>query len=402
MKLVSHKSYVIKTAEPNMGGFLWYFVRLETDDGIVGWGETAILNTLHGLENGFEVMTQDIFDTFLKGKDPIDREALFSLLYSGLTSQHPDYVTVGLISAFDMALWDICGKFYDTPIYNLLGGKHRDRIRTYTYIYDPDRGGNLIDATHDWTRNPKRLGELALDLVEQGFTGVKFDPLKQAWRGHLPTPPWDIPLSQYDHAENAVREIREAVGNRADICIGTHGQTTPAAAIRLARRLEQYDPIWLEEPCPPENCEEMARIARSTTIPVATGERLVTVHDFKKVFDAGACAIAQPDLGSCGGITAFKKIASMAEANYVQMAPHVWGGPLITAAAVQVATNIPNFLILESIYKSRDFFDEIVKEPFEWEGGDLIPSDRPGLGIELDEEKLEKYRGRIVDIFPRA
>lgn len=401
MELKSVESYVIKTNEPNMGGFIWFFVRLETDDGIVGWGETAILNCLHGMEDAYEAFVKGIFDTFLKGKDPLNREALFSLMYNGLTSQHSDYLALGLISAFDTALWDICGKHFNTPVYNLLGGKHRDKIRTYTYIYDDSKGGNLVDATHDWTRNPEGLARSAKRLVDEGFTALKFDPLRQVWRGHLPVPPWDISLAEYDHAEKAVAAIREAIGNRADICIGTHGQINPMTAIRLAKRLEPYDPIWLEEPCPPENFKEMGKIARSTTIPVATGERLVTVHEFQKAFEAGACSIAQPDLGSCGGITAFKKIAALAEANYVQMAPHVWGGPIITAASVQVATAIPNFLILESIYKSRGFFDEIVKEPFDWQDGYLIPSDRPGIGIELDEEKLDSFRGKITDIFPR-
>ena len=235
--------------------------------------------------------------------------------------------------------------------------------------------------------------------MEEGFTGVKFDPLHQAMPGQLPVAPWEITLAEYDHAEKAIGSIREAVGNKADICIGTHGQITPATALRLAKRVEKYDPLWLEEPCPPENFKEMGKIARSTSIPIATGERLVTIHDFQKLFEEGACAIAQPDLGSCGGITACKKIAALAEANYVLMAPHVWGGPIITAAAVQIAANIPNFLILESIYKSRDFFDKIVKEPFVWENGDIIPTDRPGIGIELDEEKLEAYKGTIRDVF---
>jgi L-alanine-DL-glutamate epimerase-like enolase superfamily enzyme len=209
--------------------------------------------------------------------------------------------------------------------------------------------------------------------------------------------PWEITMAEYEHAEKAVAEVRRAVGDKADICIGTHGQITPATSRRLAKRIEKYDPLWLEEPCPPENFKEMARVAASTTIPIATGERLVTIHDFQKLFEAGACAIAQPDLGSCGGITACKKIASLAEAHYVLMAPHVWGGPIITAAAVQIDTNIPNFLMQESIFKSRHFFDDIIKEPFEWKDGDLIPSERPGIGIELDEKKLEKYKGTLAD-----
>jgi len=152
----------------------------------------------------------------------------------------------------------------------------------------------------------------------------------------LPVAPWEIPLTEYDHAEKAVKKVREAVGNKADICIGTHGQITPATSRRLAKRIEPYDPLWLEEPCPPENFKEMAKIAQSTSIPIATGERLVTIHDFQKLFEEGACAIAQPDPGSCGGITACKQIATLAEAHYVLMAPHVWGGPIITAAALQI------------------------------------------------------------------
>ncbi|MHC4709170.1 MAG: mandelate racemase/muconate lactonizing enzyme family protein [Planctomycetota bacterium] len=401
MKLTNVKTYVVRTDPPNWGGNLWFFVKLETDEGIEGWGETAVLGCLAGLEDSYETMVREIFDRYLKEKDPIDREPLYHILYSSLTAQHPDYVALGLISGFDIALWDICGKHYGTPVYNLLGGKYRDRVRTYTYIYDLDARDSLISAVVDWWSNPTRLGEHAARIADEGFTGVKFDPLMQAIPWRLPAAPWEISLSEYDHAEKAVAAVREAVGNRADILIGTHGQITPSAARRLARRVEQYDPLWLEEPCPPENYRQMGRIADSTTIPIATGERLVTPYEFQNLFAEGACAFAQPDLGSCGGITACKKIASLAEASYVLMAPHVWGGPIITAAAVQIDANIPNFLIQESIYKSRDFFDELVVEPFEWDQGDLIPSDRPGIGIELDEEQLEAHRGKLADFLKR-
>ncbi len=400
MKLTNVKPYVVKTEPPNWGGFLWFFLKLETDQGISGWGETAVLWSLYGLENGYEKMVENIFDTYLKDQDPINRETLYHYLYSNLTAQHPDYLTVGLISAFDIALWDICGKYYNTPVYNLLGGKFRDRIRSYTYLFDLKKD-NLLEATLDWFTNPDGLAETAAGMVEAGFTGVKFDPLHQAGLRRMPLAPWEITMAEYDHAERAVEKVRQAVGNRADICIGTHGQITPAVSRRLAKRVEKYDPLWMEEPCPPENFKEMARVAASTTIPIATGERLVTIHDFQKLFEAGACAVAQPDLGSCGGITACKKIASMAEAYYVLMAPHVWGGPVITAAALQIDANIPNFLVQESIYKSRDFFDDIVKEPFEWKDGDLIPPERPGIGIELDEKKLEKYKGTLADFSRR-
>ncbi len=229
-------------------------------------------------------------------------------------------------------------------------------------------------------------------MVAEGFTGLKLDPIPLASEDGDAAAPWPISLEALDRAEKTIRLIRQAVGSKCDILIGTHGQTTPAAAIRLARRLEPFDPLWFEEPVPPENAREMAKVAKATSIPVATGERLATVHDFLRLFEQGAAAIAQPDICCCEGITEFRKIAGMAEAYYVQMAPHVWGGPILTAASVQMDVCTPNFLIQESIYKSDGFFDEIVTSPFRWEHGYLMPSTEPGLGIDLDEKALLKHR----------
>ncbi len=395
MKLARVTTFVVQTPPPYAGGALWFFVRLETDNGLVGWGETAVLGTLHGLEDSYELLVKQVFEGYLLGRDPMDRESLYHKMYEGMMAQHPDYVGMGVVSAMDVALWDIVGKHFNTPVYNLLGGKYRDRVRTYTYIYDTESPGGTVGT---WTGNPQRLGELAAQLADEGFTGLKFDPLVQSAPRRLPSAPWEISQAEYEHAERAVAAVREAVGSRADILIGTHGQTTPSAARRLAARVEKYDPLWLEEPCPPENYRQMGEIARRTSVPIATGERLVGLHEFQNLFEHGGCAFAQPDLGSCGGITACKKIATLAEANYVLMAPHIWGGPIITAAALQIDANIPNFLIQESIGKSRGFFDEVVVEPFEWDNGDLLPSDRPGIGIELDESKLEAHRGSLAEL----
>jgi L-alanine-DL-glutamate epimerase-like enolase superfamily enzyme len=392
-KITNVRPFVIETPPPHKGGRFWYFVKLETDSGLEGWGETAILSTLNGLSGAYMELVRNIFTTYLKGEDALDREYLYSRMYSGLTYQHPDYVMLGVISAFDTALWDIAGKHFRTPVYNLLGGKVRDRIRSYTYIYDPSSKQSAQETVKMWTQEPERLAEVALKLVEQGFTGLKFDPLIQDKSAQRTFRPWDLSPAELGHAERAVGAIRAAVGERADILIGTHGQTTPAAAIRLAARLEQFSPLWLEEPCPPENYSEMGMVARSTRIPIASGERLVTVHEFQQLFAEKACAVAQPDLGSAGGITATKKIATLAEANYVLMAPHVWGGPIITAAALQIDANVPNFLIQESIGTSGEFFDEIIRQPFVWDKGDFIVPDRPGIGIELDEKSLEKHLG---------
>jgi 2-dehydro-3-deoxyphosphogalactonate aldolase len=347
---------------------------------------------MYGMEKAYEHIVESVFNRYLTGRNPLDREVLSKLMYAGLSSQHSDYFAGGIISAFDIAMWDICGKHFGAPVYQLLGGKFRDRIRTYTYIYDLDAEGGLAASASNWSNNPKKVAEAAAKIVDAGFTAVKLDPLRYTLPGAPPIAPWEITMDEYDRAERTIEAIRTAVGNRADICIGTHGQITPSVSRRLAKRLEKYDPLWFEEPCPPENVEEMARVAASTSIPIATGERLAHVHDFQRLFAAGACHFAQPDLGSCGGVTAAKQIATLAEAHYVLMAPHVWGGPVITAAAMQIDACVPNFLIQESIYKSGGFFDDIVKEPLRWEAGDLLIDDRPGIGVELDEAALEKYR----------
>ena len=273
----------------------------------------------------------------------------------------------------------------------MIGGKYRDKVRTYSYIFQPmiNSKKNYLDLWQD----PEAVAERALEMVEDGFNALKYDPITSTHtiKEELAVPPWNLSLEILDMAESTLKAIREAVGHKCDILIGTHGQTTPSAAIKLAKRMEPYEPMWFEEPIPPENAKEMAKVARGTSIPIATGERLTTVYDFVRLFEEGAVAIIQPDLGCCGGITEFRKIAGMAEAFYIQVAPHVWGGPVVTATSIQLDTCLPNFLIQESIYKSNGFFNELVEEPFVWKQGFIIPSDRPGIGIELNEKQLLKY-----------
>ena len=198
--------------------------------------------------------------------------------------------------------------------------------------------------------------------------------------------PKEPPLDRLDNAEAVVRSVREAVGGRCDILIGTHGQTTTSGAVRFARRIEQFDPLWFEEPVPPENVDEMARVARNTTIPVATGERLATKFEFRLLLEKQAAAILQMAIGRVGGILEAKKIASMAEAHYAQIAPHLYCGPIEEAANIQLDVCTPNFLIQESIGKLDGFHSEILKRPIEWQDGFIIPPTEPGLGVELNEE----------------
>ena len=215
-----------------------------------------------------------------------------------------------------------------------------------------------------------------------GFTALKFDPAGPytVYDGRQPD------LAALERAEQFCKKLREAVGTRADLLFGTHGQFTTSGAKRLARRIEPYEPLWFEEPVPPEMPEQMAEVARATSIPIATGERLVTKYEFARVLACGAASILQPALGRVGGILEAKKIAGMAEAHYAQIAPHLYCGPIEGAANIQIGTCSPNFLIQEGIRTWGGFHAEILKTPIRWEQGYIIPPSAPGLGVELDEE----------------
>jgi len=199
-----------------------------------------------------------------------------------------------------------------------------------------------------------------------------------------------------------MRLIREAVGRRCDLLFGTHGQFTAPGAIRLARRLEPYGPLWFEEPTPPEMPEEMARVACATSIPIATGERLTTKYEFARVLETGAASILQLNLGRVGGLLEAKKIAGMAEAHYAQIAPHLYCGPVVGAANIQLASCSTNFLLLEGIMTWGGFHAELLEKPIVWEDGYVIVPEGPGLGIELDEDVVERhpYEGEELHLSP--
>ncbi|MCG8596651.1 MAG: mandelate racemase/muconate lactonizing enzyme family protein, partial [Kiloniellales bacterium] len=266
-------------------------------------------------------------------------------------------------------------KALDKPVYELLGGRLREGLRSYTYLY-PEPGED--ERVYG---DPDLAAERAVACIAQGFTAVKFDPAGPytVYDGRQPD------LEALDRSELFVRRLREAVGAKADLLFGTHGQFTASGAIRLARRLEPYDPLWFEEPTPPEMPEETAKVARGTAIPIATGERLATKYEFARVLNCGAASILQMNLGRVGGLLEAKKIAGMAETHYAQIAPHLYCGPVVGAANIQISACTPNFLILESIQTWGGFHAEILKTPIRWEDGYVIPPDAPGLGVELNE-----------------
>ena len=248
-------------------------------------------------------------------------------------------------------------------------------MRSYTYLYPADGEGD--EFYHDAERSAERAAE----YVKQGFTGLKFDPTG----GYSVYDPRQPTQEALERTVRLVRLVREAVGHQADLLVGTHGQFTTSGAIRLAKHLEKYDPLWFEEPVPPEMPEQMALVARGTSIPIATGERLTTKYEFARVLATGAANILQMNLGRVGGLLEAKKVAALAEVHYAQIAPHLYCGPVVGAANIQIAACTPNFLILESIQQWGGFHARILKDPIRWDSGYVIPPTAPGLGVELDE-----------------
>jgi galactonate dehydratase len=372
MKITDAKVFVVGNPPPHFGGLYWVFLKLVTDSGIAGVGEVYSVPFHPDI---VARMIADVCERHVIGADPFKIERLWRIVYSSGYTQRPDTSLLGILSGIEMACWDIVGKALGKPCYELLGGQVHERLRAYTYLYpEPD------DAT-DVYRDPVLAAERAAAYVKQGFTAVKFDPVG-------PYSAFDarqLSLEALEHGENFARILREAVGGACDLLFGTHGQMTPSSAIRLAKRLEKYDPLWLEEPTPPENTRAMARVASHTSIPIATGERLATKHEFARVLEDGAAAILQMALGRVGGLLEAKKIAGMAETHYAQIAPHLYCGPIEGAANIQISACSPNFLILEGIKDWAGFHAEILKTPIRWESGYVIPPTAPGLGVELDE-----------------
>jgi len=387
MEIKEFKTFVVGNPPPHFGGRYWIFLKLTTDSGIVGYGEAySIPFHPHVVEH----MIADVCERHVIGSDPFKIEKLWRIIYGSGFTLRPDISIAGILSAIEMACWDIIGKELNKPVYELLGGQVHEKLRAYSYLYPENQDALCV---YD---DPETAAKRAAEYVESGFTAVKFDPVGP----YSVFDPRQLSLEALDHTEKFVKAVREAVGNKCDLLIGTHGQMTTSGAIRLAKRLEKFDPLWFEEPVPPENPEEMARVARQTSIPIATGERLATKYEFAGLLAKQAASILQFALGRVGGILEAKKIAGMAEAHYAQIAPHLYCGPIELAANIQIDTCSPNFLIQESIKTCGDFHAEILKEPIQWEDGYLIPPNKPGLGVELNEAVAlsNPYTGKALHL----
>lgn len=353
----------------------YLFVQVYTDEGITGLGESGAWGYLEASEQAVET-----FKRYLIGQDPRRIEHHWQYLYRW--SHFRGAAIMGALSAIDIALWDILGKSLGVPCYQLLGGKCRDKARVYYHVFG---------------RTKAELVQGCINAKEKGFTAV----------GHL-TPFLDeshsVPYFK-THAEkmqdaiDTVRQYREAVGVNVDLCIEIHRRLTPAEAVVLARGIEPFHPFFYEDPTLPDNLDAMAQIAEKIHIPIATGERIHTIHEFEMLLARGAVQYVRPDVCMCGGLTHAKKIAALAEAHYVQVVPHNPLSPVSTVACVQLAACIPNFALQEYPKgESEPPKSEIVKSPLRCENGFLIIPDAPGIGIELaeDAQKRHPYKPRSV------
>ena len=395
MKVTGIDVFPVANPTPYIGGPVWIFVRVDTDAGVSGYGE--ILSVQSYLRpRTFATVVEQVAQDFLIGREVSDFEATYFAYYNSFYSHASDLLKTAIYSGLEMACWDAIGKHKNQPVHELIGGRFRDRIRTYTYISAPEGDTSGFNF---WLR-PDAVGARAAELAERGFTGLKLDPfplLTGSEQHASQGVPLQWSLEALDRAEATIASIRRAVGSRCDVIIGTHGQMTASSALRLAKRLEKFDPLWLEEPVPPELAEEMAIVARGTSIPITTGERLSNKWEFARLIRTQAASIFNLDVSQVGGVWEAKKIASMAEANYVQIAPHVYGGPFTAAASFQLGLASPNLLITEGLGDFSGVHSELLDAPIEWRDGHVIPSKRPGLGYNLNEAVARKYAVKDED-----
>ncbi len=339
----------------------WLFILVHTDTGLTGLGETGLW--------GYPEASNGILEAwrpYLIGQDPLLIEHHFQYLYRN--SHFRGAAIAGALSAIDIALWDIAGKHFQAPAYQLMGGRVRDRIRLYIHV-----GGDSVEA----------LAASAKRAVEQGFTAVRFTPFGR-----------DYARQRYSRiiadGVERVAAVRETVGNDVDLCVEIHRRMSPMEAIGLARELVPFRPYFLEDPILPDSPQAMGELARTLPVPIATGERLHTIFEFKDLLAAGGCQFVRPDVCLAGGLTHCKKIAGMAESYHIGVIPHNPLSPVSTAACVQLDACIPNFVLQEFTGEDAPPKSEILKEKLQLERGYIIVPERPGIGVELNMEAIRR------------
>ena len=340
----------------------WVFVRIETDAGITGWGEAY-----SQYDRDRPVASHvDELSRYLVGRDPFQIKHITTMAYDDYAARRGSLEFYCAISGIEAALWDIVGKALEQPVYRLLGGQVRERIRVYANGWSYG-----MDTPADYAR-------AAAGVVQQGFTALKFDPLPRPWRTY-------IPKQHERHAVAVVQAVREAVGPDVDILIELHRRLAPMHAISLAKQLERFEPYWLEEPCQAENIGAIAEVRANTTIPVVTGENIFAKSGFRPVFDERAADIINPDVANCGGILELKEIAAMAEPYFIAVSPHNYNSTtLALAATVQASAMMPNFVITEYFLPFTEPGDRVCPNQLKPVDGYIALPEAPGLGVEID------------------
>jgi galactonate dehydratase len=344
-------------------------VKVSTDEGIHGWGEAY---TQADRDKSIELTVHQMA-RYLVGRDPFDIKHFTYVMYSDFLGKRGSMETYCAMSGIEHALWDIAGKACGQPVYNLLGGRVREKVRVYA------------NGWGDGVKDPHRTAARALEILEMGFTALKWDPFPNPWREY-------IDKDQEKAAIEGVRIMRETVGPNIDLLIEVHRRLAPANAVRVANAIAEYSPFWFEEPVSSTNLDALAEVRSKISIPVMTGEELYTKADFREVFEKRAADIINPDICNVGGILELKEIAAMAEPSFVVVSPHNYNSTMMgLAATVHCAATMPNFLITEYFVNFEELGKKIAKPPLLQKDGYVTLPTTPGLGIDLDEDALRAH-----------
>ncbi|MBQ7235703.1 MAG: galactonate dehydratase [Clostridia bacterium] len=379
MKITDIKTFVVDCFRTN-----WVFVKVYTDGGITGVGE----GTLEYKEKALCCAIEHV-KNYLIGKDPCQIEKHYHDIYRD-AYWRGGTVLMSALSAVEMALWDILGKSLNVPVYQLLGGKVNDKVRIY------------VNGWFAGAKTPEEFGLKAKEAVKKGVTAMKWDPFGKNYL--------QISNKDLDTALKCIAAVREAVGDQVDLLIEAHGRFDVPTGIKIAKEIEQFKPMFLEEPVPPNNLEALKAVRDKSPVAISAGERLYTRFDYNELFRLRAADYIQPDISHAGGIMELKKLAAIAEANYIPFAPHNPSGPIANAATLQLAACCPNFCILEIMYSDVVYRKDVTNENLEYKDGFIKIGDKAGLGIELNEQEclkhpyvehnLRHYTGALTDIRP--
>lgn len=372
MKITAIETHVCHARMRN-----WIFVKVLTDQpGLWGWGEATLEWHTRAITGMIEDMSH-----LLIGEDPRRIEHLWQVMYRQHFWHGNGIVRGTAISGIDIALWDILGKIHGVPVHQLWGGPVRDHVRLYCHL----GGGKMEDFYQTDVTDAKRFGDLARQAVEDGFTAFKSMAV-----------PWTMPLEGHApvrYAEQCVAAMRDAVGPDIDIMVDCHARPSPRMGMLFAKALEPYNLYFFEEPCWPEAMDDIAAIQRAVKTPIATGERLVSQHAFREMLEKRACTVLQPDITHCGGLSEARRIAAMAEAYRVALAPHNPQGPVSTAASLEFGFATPSYIICETVHNDVPWRQDVVNEGFtvDIKGRIVRPNTRPGLGVEINEDEVKKH-----------